>query len=229
MERLRRISQILFLIFFLYLFFHATYPYEGGIPAEIFLQMSPLVAVVTMIATRVFLVSLLLGLIVLALSFFLGRYFCGWMCPQTIFMEMVFRKVEYLIEGDRTKQIKLDKQKWNGEKIAKKSLKWSIFAIISFLIANAFLAYFIGGDVLIQHVLDGPMEHYKTFINLLVFTMVFFFVFAWFREQVCIIACPYGRLQGVLLDDKSIIVAYDHERGEKRQKLRKTEDREAQG
>ena len=174
--------------------------------------------------------SMLVGFVFIILfTVIFGRIFCGWMCPQTIFMEMVFRKVEYLIEGDRTKQIKLDKQKWNVEKITKKLLKWAIFGIISFLIANAFLAYFIGGDVLIQHILDGPVEHHKTFINLLVFTTVFFFVFAWFREQVCIIACPYGRLQGVLLDNKSIIVAYDHERGEKRQKMRKTEDREAQG
>ena len=158
-----------------------------------------------------------------------GRIFCGWICPQTIFMEMVFRKVEYWIEGDRSKQIKLDKQKWNAEKIGKKGFKWVIFAIISLLIANAFLAYFIGGDVLIQHILDGPKQHLNTFINLLVFTSVFYFVFAWFREQVCIIACPYGRLQGVLLDNKSIIVAYDHERGEERNKLRKKEDREEKG
>jgi cytochrome c oxidase accessory protein FixG len=174
--------------------------------------------------------SMLIGFVFIILfTVIFGRIFCGWMCPQTIFMEMVFRKVEYFIEGDRTKQIKLDKQKWDVEKITKKFLKWVIFAIISFLIANAFLAYFIGGDVLIQHIFDGPGEHYKTFVNLLVFTTVFFFVFAWFREQVCIIACPYGRLQGVLLDNKSIIVAYDHERGEKRQKLRKTEERESQG
>ncbi len=174
--------------------------------------------------------SMLIGFVFIILfTVIFGRIFCGWMCPQTIFMEMIFRKVEYLIEGDRTKQIKLDKQKWNAEKITKKLLKWAIFALISFLIANAFLAYFIGGDILIQHILDGPNKHINTLINLLVFTTVFFFVFAWFREQVCIIACPYGRLQGVLLDNKSIIVAYDHERGEKRQKLRKTEDREAQG
>jgi len=174
--------------------------------------------------------SMLIGFVFIILfTVIFGRIFCGWMCPQTIFMEMVFRKVEYLIEGDRTKQIKLDKQKWNAEKITKKLLKWAIFAIISFLIANAFLAYFIGGDILIQHIIDGPIKHLNTLINLLVFTTVFFFVFAWFREQVCIIACPYGRLQGVLLDNKSIIVAYDHERGEKRQKLRKTEDRETEG
>ena len=174
--------------------------------------------------------SMLVGVVfVILFTVIFGRIFCGWVCPQTIFMELVFRKVEYLIEGDRTKQIKLDKQKWNAEKISKKLLKWTLFAIISFLIANAFLAYFIGGDILIQHILDGPFEHIKTFINLLIFTTVFYFVFAWFREQVCIIVCPYGRLQGVLLDNKSIIVAYDYERGEGRQKIRKKEDREEKG
>jgi cytochrome c oxidase accessory protein FixG len=171
--------------------------------------------------------SLLVSVVFIILfTVIFGRIFCGWMCPQTIFMEMIFRKIEYWIEGDRTKQIKLDKQDWNVEKIRKKLIKWTLFALVSFLIANAFLAYFIGGDILIQHVLDGPVIHLDTFIKLLVFTMIFYFVFAWFREQVCIIACPYGRLQGVLLDNQSIVVAYDHKRGENRQKLRKSEDRE---
>lgn len=171
--------------------------------------------------------SLLVSVVFIVLfTVIFGRIFCGWMCPQTIFMEMVFRKIEYLIDGDRNKQIKLSKQPWNAEKIRKRLLKWTIFAFISFLISNAFLAYFIGGDVLIQHVIDGPSAHLDTFLKLLAFTAVFYFVFAWFREQVCIIACPYGRLQGVLLDNKSIVVAYDHERGESRQKLRKGEDRQ---
>ena len=172
--------------------------------------------------------SLLVGVVfVILFTVIFGRIFCGWICPQTIFMEMVFRKVEYAIEGDRTKQIKLDKQDWNAEKIGKKFLKWSIFFIISFIISNAFLAYFIGGDTLIEHIKDGPTAHLDTLIKLLVFTSVFYFIFAWFREQACIIVCPYGRLQGVLLDNHSINVAYDFKRGEGRQKLRKDEDREA--
>ncbi len=172
--------------------------------------------------------SLLVGIVfVILFTVIFGRIFCGWMCPQTIFMEMVFRKVEYAIEGDRTKQIKLDKQGWNAEKIGKKSLKWTIFFIISFLISNAFLAYFIGGDTLIEHIQAGPTEHLSTLLKLLLFTGIFYFVFAWFREQACIIVCPYGRLQGVLLDNHSINVAYDFKRGEGRQKFRKNEDREA--
>ena len=104
--------------------------------------------------------------------------------------------------------------------------------MISFLISNVFLAYFIGSDVLLQYITGNPLEHLGTLINLLVFTLVFFFVFAWFREQVCIIVCPYGRLQGVLLDRKSIIVAYDHKRGEAengRKKFRKNENRNELG
>ena len=173
--------------------------------------------------------SLLVGVVFIILfTVIFGRIFCGWMCPQTIFMEMVFRKIEYWIEGDRGKQIRLNKQQWNAEKIRKKLIKWAIFFLISFLISNVFLAYFIGSDVLLQYITDNPLNQLGTLINLLVFTLIFFFVFAWFREQVCIIVCPYGRLQGVLLDRKSIIVAYDHKRGENdngRKKFRKNENR----
>lgn len=174
-------------------------------------------------------ISMIIGVIFIALfTVAFGRIFCGWMCPQTIFLEMVFRRIEYWIEGDRGKQIRLDKQAWNAEKIKKRLLKWFVFLIISFAIANTFLAYLIGSDELIQDITDGPFKHLGTLFPLLIFTAVFYFVFAWFREQVCIIACPYGRLQGVLLDDKSILVAYDHKRGEGengRKKFRKNEDR----
>ena len=161
-----------------------------------------------------------------------GRIFCGWICPQTIFMEMVFRRIEYWIEGDRGKQIRLNKQSWNTEKIVKKGAKWLLFFIISFIIANVFLAYLIGSDNLLSYITDGIGNHTTTFIALIIFTLVFYFVFTWFREQVCIIACPYGRLQGVLLDNKSIVVAYDHKRGEKdsgRAKFKKNENRNISG
>ncbi|WP_417351370.1 cytochrome c oxidase accessory protein CcoG [Flavobacterium alkalisoli] len=182
---------------------------------------------------HLFVISMIIGVIFVALfTVAFGRLFCGWVCPQTIFMEMVFRRIEYWIEGDRNAQIKLDKQKWDTEKIRKKALKWFIFFIISFLIANVFLAYLSGSDKLIQMVTDGPGQHVSTLIALLIFTAVFYFIYIWFREQVCIIACPYGRLQGVLLDNKSIIVAYDHKRGERengRGKIVKNEDRAISG
>ena len=180
-----------------------------------------------------FVISMITLIVLLALfTVAFGRIFCGWICPQTIFMEMVFRRIEYAIEGDRNKQMKLDRMPWNKEKIIKKGSKWLVFGFISFLIANVFLAYLVGSDRLLQYVTDGPTGNLGTFIPLLIFTAVFYFVFAWFREQVCIIACPYGRLQGVLLDEKSIVVAYDHKRGEAekgRKKFRKNEDREALG
>ncbi len=180
-----------------------------------------------------FVISMITLIVLLALfTVAFGRIFCGWICPQTIFMEMVFRRIEFAIEGDRNKQMKLDRMPWNKEKIIKKGSKWTIFAFISFLIANIFLAYLVGSDRLLQYVTEGPSANLGTFIPLLIFTVVFYFVFAWFREQVCIIACPYGRLQGVLLDNKTINVAYDHKRGERekgRSKFKKNEDREALG
>lgn len=180
-----------------------------------------------------FVIMMIIGVVfIIFFTAAFGRIFCGWICPQTIFMEMVFRRIEYWIDGDRGAQIRLDKQKWDTEKIRKRALKWFLFFVISFLVANIFLAYIIGSDRLIRYILDGPLEHLSTFSSLLIFTGVFYFIFAWFREQVCIIACPYGRLQGVLLDNKSIVVAYDHKRGEKevgRAKFKKNEDREASG
>ena len=182
---------------------------------------------------HLFVISMLIGVIFITLfTVAFGRIFCGWICPQTIFLEMVFRRIEFWIDGDRGKQMKLAKQEWNAEKIRKRILKWILFLIISFLIANVFLAYLIGGEKVLQYVVDGPSEHLSTLFPLGIFTAVFYFVFAWFREQVCIIACPYGRLQGVLLDNKSIVVAYDHKRGESengRKKWRNGEDREALG
>lgn len=180
-----------------------------------------------------FVVLMITGVVFIALfTVAFGRIFCGWICPQTIFMEMVFRRIEYWIDGDRGAQIKLDRQEWNAEKIRKRVLKGIVFFIISFIIANVFLAYLIGSDRLLLYISQGPGQHLSTMISLLIFTAVFYFVFAWFREQVCIIACPYGRLQGVLLDNKSVIVAYDHKRGEGeagRKKFRKGEDRQALG
>ena len=178
-------------------------------------------------------ISMIIGIVFIILfTVVYGRIFCGWICPQTIFMEMVFRKIEYAIDGDRGAQIRLDKQKWDATKIRKRLLKWFIFFVISFIISNVFLAYFIGSDELISIITDPPREHIKGLTLLLIFTGVFYFIFVWFREQVCIIACPYGRLQGVLLDNKSINVAYDYKRGEKEQGralFKKNEDRSASG
>ncbi|MFA7686376.1 MAG: cytochrome c oxidase accessory protein CcoG [Moheibacter sp.] len=162
-----------------------------------------------------------------------GRIFCGWICPQTIFMEHVFRRIEYAIEGDRPKQMRLAQQAWDEEKIRKRLLKWTVFSLISFLISNIFFAYIIGSDALIDLVKNGPLgDNLSTFIGLIVFAGLFYFIFAWFREQVCTLVCPYGRLQGALIDKKTIVVAYDYRRGEAevgRAKFKKGEDRAAAG
>jgi cytochrome c oxidase accessory protein FixG len=154
-----------------------------------------------------------------------GRIFCGWVCPQTIFMEMVFRKIEYWIEGDGDAQKRLKNAEWSPEKIKKRVLKFSIFYVISFIIANYFLSYLIGMDNVVLYMKEGVFKHIATFIPLVLFTTIFFAVYTWFREQVCLIVCPYGRLQGVLLDRDSIVVAYDYVRGEPRGKFRKNYER----
>lgn len=156
-----------------------------------------------------------------------GRVFCGWVCPQTIFMEMVFRKIEYLIEGDYNKQKRLDKQEWNTEKIIKKGTKHVIFFGIAILVSNTLLAYIVGIDELFKIISEPVSQHVGGFVALLIFSGIFYWIFAWFREQVCTIACPYGRLQGVMLDKDSIVVAYDYKRGEPRKKLHKGKERSA--
>jgi len=166
---------------------------------------------------------LTMALFIILFTVVYGRLFCGWVCPQTIFLEMVFRRIEYAIEGDYTKQKALDKMPWNTEKILKKGSKTVIFLAISFLIANTFLAYIIGVDALQKIVTDNPLNHLVGLGAIVAFTGVFYGVFAWFREQVCTIACPYGRLQGVMLDKKTVVVAYDYGRGEPRGKLRKNQ------
>lgn len=154
-----------------------------------------------------------------------GRVFCGWVCPQTVFLEMVFRRLEYWIEGSANQQKQLNNGPWTTEKIRKKAIKHSLFFIISFLIANTFLAYIIGTDRLFQIMREPVSQHAGGFSAILIFTGLFYAVFSWFREQVCLIACPYGRLQGVMLDKNSVVVAYDYVRGEPRHHFKKNEER----
>lgn len=158
-----------------------------------------------------------------------GRVWCGWACPQTIFMEMVFRKIEYWIEGDAGQQRKLAKAPWDKEKIIKKGSKHLIFIAIAVLISHTVMAYLIGVDKVVEIVSKSPAENWAGFIGLLMFTGVFYGVFAFLREQACTVICPYGRLQGVMLDKNSIVVAYDWLRGEPRGKIRKNEDTSSLG
>ncbi|MFA6467298.1 MAG: cytochrome c oxidase accessory protein CcoG [Bacteroidota bacterium] len=150
-----------------------------------------------------------------------GRLFCGWVCPQTVFMESVFRKIDYWVEGDNRIQRRLNESPWTGEKIFKKGIKYSAYFIISFLTANMLLAWIIGIPALEILVTDPVSDHVGGFTAMMLFTGLFYFIFIWFREQACILVCPYGRLQGVLLDPNSIVIAYDNLRGEPRGKIKR--------
>ncbi len=162
-------------------------------------------------------------LFIIVFTVLFGRVWCGWACPQTIFMEMLFRKVEYVIEGDFNQQKKLAGQAWTTEKIVKKTTKHVVFYLLSFLIANTFLSYIIGIDEMKLLIIEGPIAHLGKLISLLIFSTVFYFVFAFLREIVCVIICPYGRLQGLMLDQHSIVVAYNYLRGEPRGKIIKNQ------
>lgn len=153
-----------------------------------------------------------------------GRVWCGWACPQTIFMEMVFRKIEYWIEGDAGKQRKLQKQPWNTDKILKKGIKHIVFFSFALIISHLVMAYLIGVDETIKIISQSPLNNLAGFSGLMFFTFLFYFVFAYLREQACIAICPYGRLQGVFLGKNSIAVMYDWLRGEPRGRLKKKQD-----
>lgn len=146
----------------------------------------------------------------------LGRIWCGWTCPQTVFMEMLFRRIEYLIEGDYQQQKQLAAAPWTAGKIARKVTKIGVFYGLSFVIANTFLTYIIGSEELFKIIREPVTQHLGGFIAINIFTVIFFLVFARFREQVCHFACPYGRFQSALVDNDTISVTYDFKRGEKR-------------
>lgn len=169
----------------------------------------------------------LLGFLFLVLSVILiltavyGRAFCGWACPMTVFMEFVYRPIERLFEGSGVKQRRLHDQAFS-KRWTRTVPKWIIFAVISWVISNTVVAYFVGSDQLIQYIFENPLKHWAAFVGMLVFWGIVLFQFGWFREQICSFVCPYGRLQSLLLDKDSLIVAYDEKRGEPRGKLGKT-------
>ena len=172
----------------------------------------------------------LTGIAVFTAAF--GRLWCGWTCPQTVLMEMVFRKIEYALEGDARAQKALAKAPWSAAKLARKLAKHALFLALSFLIGNTLLAYIIGSDDLRQIVTDDPRRHVAGLTFMLLFTLVFYLIFARFREQACTFICPYGRFQSTLVDENTIVVAYDYKRGERRGHWRRREEaaqRAAQG
>lgn len=165
--------------------------------------------------------TFLTGIILFTTAF--GRLWCGWTCPQTVMMEMVFRKIEYLIEGDAPAQRALAAAPWTARKIFKKAFKLGIFFGLSFIVGNTLLAYIIGSEALLKIITDPPGQHLVGLTFMLLFTLLFFAIFARFREQACTFICPYGRLQSAMLDENSVVVAYDHQRGERRERLHRAQ------
>ena len=165
----------------------------------------------------IFVFGMLIALVCIVLfTAVYGRVWCGWACPQTIFMELIFRRIEFWIEGDWTQQKKLNNGPNTTSKYVKKGLKHGVFLLISFAISNLFLSYIIGVDALWKIMTDPVSQHIGGLVSIVLFTLVFYGVFAYLREIVCTTICPYGRLQSVLMDDKSITIAYNHRRGEPR-------------
>jgi cytochrome c oxidase accessory protein FixG len=165
----------------------------------------------------------LLFLLVASALFFIGfmtsvygRIWCGWGCPQTVFIQGIFMKIDRLIEGSSRNRRALDEANWSWEKVWKKSLKWLIFIIISLHISHTFIGYFTGPRELLKMSLGSPFEHFGFFLATSITSIIILLDFGWFREQFCIIACPYGRMQSVLMDENSLVVAYDPIRGEPR-------------
>jgi cytochrome c oxidase accessory protein FixG len=174
-----------------------------------------------MIIFAVAMLIFITGIIIFTTAF--GRLWCGWTCPQTVMMEMVFRKLEYFIEGDSLAQKKLAAAPWTAGKFAKKAFKLGVFFVLSFIIGNTLLAYIIGIDALIPIITDDPRNHVTGLTFMILFTLLFFAIFARFREQACTFICPYGRFQSTMLDENTMVVAYDKKRGEKRGKLQRDE------
>jgi len=169
----------------------------------------------------------MLLLISIAIAIFLltalfGRVWCGWACPQTVYMEFLFRPIERLFEGGRSGSMALDK---NPGPHWRRVAKNGVYLLLALFLAHTFLAYFVGIDQLVQWVRQSPVEHPTSFLIMAATTALIYFDFGYFREQTCLVACPYGRLQSVLLDRQSVIVGYDVLRGEPR--TRKVKDHPA--
>lgn len=166
-----------------------------------------------------FLITISAIFLIAFLTSLYGRVWCGWACPQTVFIQTIFQKIEQLIEGNARKRRELDEMPLSLKKITLKFLKWSLFTIISLHIAHTFIGYLIGPRELLNITMHSPLENWSIFIPTMILSFIFLFDFGWFREQFCIIACPYGRMQSVIMDANSLIVAYDNKRGEPRRGL----------
>ncbi|MEN9449251.1 MAG: hypothetical protein RJA25_2541, partial [Bacteroidota bacterium] len=222
--------RTLLVIFYLIFFFSIPFIKVNGMPFVLFNVIDGKFILFSKIFWpedfHIFAVAMIAFIIFIALfTVIYGRLFCGWICPQTVFLEFVFRPIEWWIEGNPAQQKLLNKGPWNFNKIWRKSLKHFIYLIIAFAIANTFLAYIISMDELKKIIHEPISEHNGLFIGLIGFSLVFYAVFAYVREIVCTTICPYGRLQGALYDKDTMLVAYDYKRGEQRGKFKKNQER----
>ncbi len=178
-------------------------------------------------ATDTFFLVLILPSLAISLFFFtamFGRVWCGWACPETVFLEFLFRPIERLIEGTPAQRLKLDQSPWNFEKISKKALKHGISAASAWVLASTALAYFVGREPLIRMMSDYPWNNPLPFSLTLILMGIMAFQFGWFREQFCTVVCPYARFQAVMMDSDSLVIGYDYTRGEPRGKHKKGQD-----
>ena len=156
-----------------------------------------------------------------------GRVWCGWACPQTVFIDAIFNKIELLVEGNARKRKKLDEAPLSGGKIVKKLIKWTLFILASMHIAHSFIGYFVGVRELVGITLHSPFDNIALFGATWTAVGIILFDFAWFKEQFCLIACPYGRFQSVMMDENSLVIAYDYNRGEPRREKGQKKDEHA--
>ncbi len=161
-----------------------------------------------------------LGFALFFVTALFGRLWCGWTCPQTVFLEHVYRRIERWLEGDATARRRLDREPWGANKALRRGAKHVLFVLVSLAIAHVLLAYFVSIPEVWKMVSHAPGEHWGVFVFIIVASALLYFNFAWFREQLCIILCPYGRLQSALIDDDSVVIGYDTARGEPRGPMR---------
>lgn len=157
-------------------------------------------------------------LTLLGVTTVLGRVWCGWACPQTVFLEGVFRRIERLVEGPRNERLRLDAGPRDARWMGKKAIKHALYIVSAIVISHAFLAYFVSIPSLFEMVRRSPAEHPTAFAWMAVVSTLLYGNFSWFREQLCLVICPYGRLQSILTDDDTMVVGYDQKRGEPRGK-----------
>ena len=167
-----------------------------------------------------------LGFSLFFVTALLGRVWCGWACPQTVFLDHVYRRIERWVDGDAVKRRALYNAPLSPRKIFKRTLKHTLYVLVSAVITHLFLAYFVSLPEVWTMVRAAPTEHWRAFGFIVIATGILYFNFAWFREQLCIVICPYGRLQSALIDDHSLVIGYDAKRGEPRGARRhETQDR----